>query len=884
MNQPRVTLIPFADNPLMRCMETVQGLAGADPLMLRRHVVVLPTHRAARFFQDQAPETCVLPHILTFGDYDAPLPCLWRLHQSNAPRVLGEAESLLRLSHLIQQHRAHDDPARIAPMMRDVLRDAETYGVSQDALEVLTQYPLAKHWQQNRHLMEVVLRHWPQHAKDNGIMTPTLAQRFWLQDVVAFVAAGGYTLHIVGFLNDSPPFLEALKALGPHLHLILPWAGGDEKRCDAKVRRMLGVLAPDVLAEAPAFPTPQTDVFGFTLCPQPEAPRSITLHRYDHALQEIRTTALSIKKIRTEQPERVVSVVCTDAIFLQHLKAELRRYNLMPDDPVGTFWRTSPEGRFVLLWLDVLTQPLSLVRVADLLLHPLMVWNDDKGALRRLGRALLDHHRGHLALPPQRFEDLPLYQDAPVLQAMASAVAAYHKAPHSLAAWDCIQRTLGTFSGDVLPHDGAWQEIATDMTRGLGSLIDPVSPRFLASIVRSRIAETILPTAQGQDPHIRLMGLYDAYTLNHDVLMMPVCVETVAERAVETLAPVHVLRAMGFPVDEDDPRDAIMAFLMHQPQVTLSYTATPSRVIQRLLWFYPDCLRLSPEAGLDPEGDHPFSPAPLPAPCPPLSARPTQFSVSDMELWQRNPYAFYAAKVLNLRPLRSLQSAATPALYGTLMHQLLYAYIIQGHLRGPFEATKAKALCHHVFSTLKSHPFLFLFWTTKAMTLLRAFHQQEQDTPWHPTALEHRGQCQWTVNGQTYTLTARADRLDENARGDVRVVDYKTGTPPPRGEVMRGLVPALPLEGVILKKAGFAGFASNTTVRALTYTHLRGIEDGVPLISHTLSADIEALIQATETWMVAMITAFADPQQPYLCIPHPDFPPAYDEYGHLGRG
>ena len=252
-----------------------------------------------------------------------------------------------------------------------------------------------------------------------------------------------------------------------------------------------------------------------------------------------------------------------------------------------------------------------------------------------------------------------------------------------------MQRTLGTFSGDVLPHDGAWQEIATDMTRGLGSLIDPVSPRFLASIVRSRIAETILPTAQGQDPHIRLMGLYDAYTLNHDVLMMPVCVETVAERAVETLAPVHVLRAMGFPVDEDDPRDAIMAFLMHQPQVTLSYTATPSRVIQRLLWFYPDCLRLSPEAGLDPEGDHPFSLAPLPAPCPPLSARPIQFSVSDMELWQRNPYAFYAAKILNLRPLRSLQGAATPALYGTLMHQLLYAYIIQGHLRGPFEATKA---------------------------------------------------------------------------------------------------------------------------------------------------------------------------------------------------
>jgi hypothetical protein len=43
-------------------------------------------------------------------------------------------------------------------------------------------------------------------------------------------------------------------------------------------------------------------------------------------------------------------------------------------------------------------------------------------------------------------------------------------------------------------------------------------------------------------------------------------------------------------------------------------------------------------------------------------------------------------------------------------------------------------------------------------------------------------------------------------------------------------------------------------------------------------------MENTETWMVAMITAFANPQQSYLSIPHPDFPPAYDDYGHLGRG
>lgn len=884
MTLPRVTLIPFSENPLIRCMGDLQAMAGGDPLGLRRHLVLLPTHRAARFFQDQAPETCLLPPVLTLGDDHALLPCRWRLHQPEAPRVLGEAEILLRLARLIHQHRAHDNPGQIAPMARDFLRDVETYGVDAQILEGLSYAPLAKHWQQNRAVMEIVLRHWPQHANENNLITPTLAQRFWLQDVAAFVADGDYTLHVVGFLNDTPPFLQALKGLGDRLHLILPWAGGDEKRCDAKVRQMLTVLAPDVLVGAGAFPTPQTDVFGFARCPQPEGLGHLKIHPYDHPLQEIRTTALSIKKIRTQTPERVVSVVCSDAAFLQHLKAELHRYNLIPDDPVGTFWRTSPEGRFVLLWLDVLTQPLSLLTLADLLLHPLMVWHDDKGSLRRLGRALLDHHRHPLALPPQRFRDVPLYQDTPVLQAMEQAHTAYQQAPHSLVAWTCLQNTLGLFSGDVLPHHGPWQDIAMDVTQGLSSLVGPLSAAFLASILRSRIADSILPTPQDQDAHIRLMGVYDAYTLTHDVLIMPVCVETLPEMAGEKLAPLHLLRAMGFPSPEDDPRDAIMAFLMHQPDVTLSYIGTPSRVVHRLLWFYPHCLSPSPEAGLDPEGDCTLAPAPLPSPCPPLSARPIQFSVSDMELWQRNPYAFYAAKILNLKPMRPLQGSATPALYGTLMHQLLHDYVTQGHLIHPFDDTKAKALCHNVFYAIRHHPFLVLFWITKAMTLLKAFHYEEQRSPWRPVALEHRGQCHWTLNDQTYTLKARADRIDEDMRGDVRIVDYKTGTPPPTGEVMRGLVPALPLEGVILKKGGFEGLSPDKPLNALTYTHLRGIEDGVPLINKTLSTDLASLVEHTEQWMVAMIEAFTDPQQPYLYVPNPDFPPAFDEYGHLGRG
>jgi ATP-dependent helicase/nuclease subunit B len=880
MSQPTVTLLSFGQNPLIRCMADVQALARQDPLILRRHVVLLPTHRAARFFQDQAPATCFLPHILTLGDESITLPILWRAHQPGGPRVLGEAEILIRLTTLIQQGNAHEDPARIAPLARDFLQDAEIYGVTETGMEAFINQPLAKHWQKNRALIDVVLRHWPQHTKEHNLITPTLAQRLWLQDLVDFIKTKDYTLHVVGFVNDTPPFLGALQALGKNLHLILPFSG-DEKRCDAKIRRMLQALAPEVIPGAPVFSTPQADIFGFHIPTHPVSPENLSLHAYDHALQEIKTTALTVKKIRTQEPERVISIVCPDPTFVHHLKAELRRYGIIADDPVGTFWRASPEGRFVLLWLQILSGSLSLLALADVLLHPLMDYQGEKGALRRLGRALLNHHRAALALPPRVWKDLPFYDEFPVLSQIHQAHTAYQNASHAGAAWDCLEKTLSLFSGDALSNHAPWQEIAGEITQGLSSLSAPLSAPFLSSLLRTLTARKVIPTVGPKDTHVRIMGLYDAYGLAHDVVMLPACVDTPPGAAGETLAPPHVLRAMGLPPEHDDHRDHILAFLAHQPEVIISYTGTPGRFINRLLWFYPDLLRPSAEATVDPDGATPFSPSPPPAPCPPLAARPTRFSVSDMEVWQRNPYALYAAKILNLRPLRPLQDTAARALYGTLMHRLLEGYITEGNLSQPYDENSAKALCQRVFSDIQNHPFLSLFWTTKAMALLKAFHHQEQTSPWWPVALEQRGQCQWDLGGQTYTLTARADRLDQDRGGALRLLDYKTGAPPARSEVMRGLVPALPLEAVIMNKGGFEGLSG--TIAALTYTHLRGIEDGAPLVETTLSSDLSALIEKTEAWLMAMIAAFANPDQPYLYAPHPDFPPAYDDYGVLAR-
>ena len=60
------------------------------------------------------------------------------------------------------------------------------------------------------------------------------------------------------------------------------------------------------------------------------------------------------------------------------------------------------------------------------------------------------------------------------------------------------------------------------------------------------------------------------------------------------------------------------------------------------------------------EACEPRAPATRPAPRPPLSARPSQLSVTEIKSLIRDPYAIYAKRVLHLRPLEPLAQATAP--------------------------------------------------------------------------------------------------------------------------------------------------------------------------------------------------------------------------------
>src|SRR5262249_45432066 len=79
---------------------------------------------------------------------------------------------------------------------------------------------------------------------------------------------------------------------------------------------------------------------------------------------------------------------------------------------------------------------------------------------------------------------------------------------------------------------------------------------------------------------------------------------------------------------------------------------------------------------------------------------------------------------------------------------------------------------------------------------------------------------------QTFTLRARADRIEQLTDGRYAILDYKTGQVPSDKQVRIGIAPQLTLEGAILRRGGFKDIAAGVSLGALIYVRLRGNNPG----------------------------------------------------------
>ncbi len=217
-----------------------------------------------------------------------------------------------------------------------------------------------------------------------------------------------------------------------------------------------------------------------------------------------------------------------------------------------------------------------------------------------------------------------------------------------------------------------------------------------------------------------------------------------------------------------------------------------------------------------------FNSCERPWPTPPVAARPRSFSVTEIERLIRDPYAVYARRMLNLRPLSPLAEAPDRRLRGILFHHALKDWSMASPSGRAAPLAMLLEAGERVFEPLRDDDVM-TFWRPRFQRMATWFADQEEDlrSNLHMLHAEIRGALTLTIVGDVFTLTAIADRMDVLTDGSVRIIDYKTGIVPTNNQVRSGLSPQLTLEAAMVKRGSFTAVGART-VSAACYIKISG--------------------------------------------------------------
>jgi ATP-dependent helicase/nuclease subunit B len=412
-----------------------------------------------------------------------------------------------------------------------------------------------------------------------------------------------------------------------------------------------------------------------------------------------------------------------------------------------------------------------------------------------------------------------------------------------------------------------------------------------------------------EHPRVLILGLLEARLQSFDLVVLGGLAEGVwpppAEPGPWMSRPMRL--ACGLPAPEERVGTMAHDFAMlacAAPRAILSCPrrregapAVPARWLVRLdalLRSKGEVLPHHPAAHWARQLDQPAEgPRPVhpPRPRPPVAARPRSLSVTEIETWQRDPYAIYAKHVLKLAPLKPLEESADASDYGEIVHAALGRFLAD-HPRGPTPpgaAARLRALMDEELDKIAVRASLAAWWRPRlhriADWVADAEAARRERDPSLQAWPELRGL--WTVpcDGAPFTLRGRADRIELRADGTLAILDYKTGALPGAGDAERGFATQLRLEAAMAAAGAFPEISAGRVTAELAYWHLTG---GLP------PGDARALFRGdpdqtedaareARDGLCRLVARYDDPAQPYLAQPDPDARPRFNDYAQLAR-
>ncbi|RST88444.1 double-strand break repair protein AddB [Aquibium carbonis] len=646
-----------------------------------------------------------------------------------------------------------------------------------------------------------------------------------------------------------------------------------------------------------------------------------------------------------ENDDSHVALVTSDRELARRVASELLRFGIHADDSGGTPLARTRPGLLLVQLLAAVFVPGDPVPLLALLKHPLFRLGRRRGPVRgavewielvalrggtgrpdiaTLGlefeqrvRVLAEEQRKPFWL--KRLSDADLEVCRALIAYLGEAIAplvALRGRPEAPMA-DLVAATVAALEAIGRDEDGGLGKLYEgDAGEGLigflrnlasaaGDLV--VEPGEWEAIVSALLSgETVKPSA-GSDPRVSIWGALEARLLSADLLVVGGLNEGTWPRKAEADRFMSRMMKTGIELEPPERRIGLAAhdFMMAMGAQRLVLTraaragdapAVPSRWLQRLTTLVGEeaskAMRTRGERylawarQLDAAPDIPFVERPYPAP--PVEARPTSFSVTEIETLRRDPYAVYARRILDLKPLDPLVRDPGAAERGTLFHDILHRFTVSGVDPSSDAALGALIdIARAAFDALALPVDVEAVWWPRFMAMAPHILAFERERGPGIRARHAEDRASPTPIGATgVTLSGYADRIDIRGGGLADILDYKTGSTPSKGQAHTLLSPQLALEGALLKRGAFAG-AGKAEPADLLYVRLKPDGQVVPDSILEFKREIRlASDLSEEAWarLEKLVAHYQKPSTGYLSRALPFREGDTDgDYDHLAR-
>lgn len=746
---------------------------------------------------------------------------------------ISKIEEKIILSQIIYQYKKLNynqlQSLRLASSLANLFYEFETHRVDVTGLANMTGLDKPEHWFELHSFIEHVYNAWKKRVHDLSKITSAeyyhnilRAEVSWLHDPSNYLIFAGMdsTDHVIeAFIMNLRKVDNSMIVLPPFPYEHIT---SGHKYYIPKIYNMLR----DQNIIGPTWQTNISDKLLIDTIKAQNVPNQIEYIELDNVFHEGEYIALKCRDYLAQHPDNTIAIIAHNQQIKNHYIIYFDKYNLAYDDQFGQDLLNTPAISLLLIIADLLYQEFDLANLFALLSHPL-INNDVTNSLRhfivkqnRFANSLNDLN---LLLSNSEDQGLKAY-----FTNLESIIARAQKSDH----FKILLEQVLLIAEKLLPH--IWQNFP-EIILPLKEIYNIKLEFKLANEQDfTELLKQILTGGRVFSPsknsNIIIAKAGDISLINYDLVIMSDMNENSYPNVKQKNPWINkdLQEKIGMPSAQDNLNKLFYEFYLNTQNAQIIITKSlkdlsnkstlPSQFVLSLKKCLADHLveakvkpfYLSSIDQIEPKDyvtSHIF---------------PRILYATDIELLIKSPYNFYAKKILLLRKTREISQQTELADFGNIFHKIMEEYTknyVVGHTD---KIVLLKEIAANVINNTQ-FPIIFKeIWQTKIDHMANEIIEFDEDLRRENVYnySEIKGSIKLLINGQEVVIAAIADRISINKNGQVSIIDYKTGQPPSKQDVLNGIAPQMMIEAIILQEGGFHMDLPKTLIDILLVTKL----------------------------------------------------------------